>query len=265
MRKKYRPLSYMIILPIFFIGAPLFILYLLKDDIIAGYPYLFGGLVEKFAYTLAIRTLAGFAYVSIFLFFIEMRIDNTHVSGFMNITNGQRLAYWKEPSKKLVKIFLCSKDELRDHVPNAHPAKAIVLYFSDGKVKFFKVHGFTQNQINKIMYHLYSVASVDKYAALIDRPPDVDAMIEFSEDISLPAEIGCRLEHAVGDTVLWGMHKYYSVTEVLPGGKNKGNITFDLSKTDSLHINVGDKIEIRENGRAVGTATVTEIFNEKLK
>ncbi len=265
MKKTYWPLSHIIILPIIFVVIPLVVLYSIKDQIIAGFPNNYNLLVNICLSYFGGLLIASPGFIYLFLYIKEIRIDNTFVSGFVDVTDGRVLCHLCGSVKTITKFFLCQKRELKEYVPNAQPTKAIVLYFSNGKVGFLNVHGFTKKQIQKIMHHLDSVASIEEYAALIDRSPDVDAMIEFSEDISLPAEIGCRLEHAVGDTVLWGMHKYYSVTEVLPGGRNKGNITFDLSKAYSLHINVGDKIEIRENGRAVGTATVTEIFNEKLK
>jgi len=101
---------------------------------------------------------------------------------------------------------------------------------------------------------------------LSECPPDVEVVFEFNNERWQPAHDGYRPHHLVNETYLTtGVHHYYDVTQVPPGGRAKGTITFLLPEAYPASLWIGKKMNIQEGSRIVGHATITKIFNPVLR
>jgi len=76
---------------------------------------------------------------------------------------------------------------------------------------------------------------------------------------------GYRPAHLVKDDYLTsGVHRYYDLDEVPPGGVAKGTITFLTPEAYPSCLWVGKRINIQEGAEIVGYATISKIFNPVL-
>lgn len=96
--------------------------------------------------------------------------------------------------------------------------------------------------------------------------PDVEAIFNFNLTRHNPAVDGYRPAHLVMEGYLAsGIHHYYLVEAVPPGGTAKGTITFLTPEFYPHCLWIGKKINIQEGERVVGYATITQIFNSMLQ
>ena len=99
----------------------------------------------------------------------------------------------------------------------------------------------------------------------MDRPPDVEALIEFNGTKNRPVCSGYRPAHLVKDDYLTtGTHTYYSDEPIPPNGKAMGTITFITPEAYPHSLWIGKKVRIQEGGHVVGYATITAVYNPLL-
>lgn len=100
---------------------------------------------------------------------------------------------------------------------------------------------------------------------VFDREPDVEVLFEFNAVRIHPVSDGYRPQHLVTEDYLTtGVHHYYDVQTVSPGGSAKGTITFLTPDAYPKCLWEGKKIQIREGARTVGHATVLRVINPVL-
>lgn len=100
---------------------------------------------------------------------------------------------------------------------------------------------------------------------IFEQTPDVEVIFTFNHIRKNPARNGYRPHHLVTDTYLTtGVHHYYDVDEVPPGGSAKGTITFLSPEAYPHCLWIGKEIRIQEGTHVVGSATITRIFNPLL-
>ena len=96
----------------------------------------------------------------------------------------------------------------------------------------------------------------------MNRTPDVEVIFEFNETRKNPASDGYRPAHLITEDYLTtGVHHYFDVSAVPPGGSARGTITFLSPEAYPHCLWIGKRIRIQEGERIVGWATVAEIFN----
>ena len=99
----------------------------------------------------------------------------------------------------------------------------------------------------------------------MSRLPDVEVIFEFNNTRRTPAADGYRPAHLIVDDYLTtGIHHYYGVDSVPPGGTARGTITFLTPEAHPYTLWIGKKISIQEGARVVGYATITHIYNSLL-
>lgn len=98
-------------------------------------------------------------------------------------------------------------------------------------------------------------------------PADIEVIFEFNNQRRYPVASGVyRPHHLVKDDYMTtGLHHYYDVAEVAPGGSAYGTITFLSPEYYPHTLYIGKRIQISEGERVVGYATVLKIFNSLLK
>ncbi len=101
---------------------------------------------------------------------------------------------------------------------------------------------------------------------LTDRPPDIEVLFDFCGHKKEPVSDGYKPLHLVKD-LFWtsGLHHYYDVDSVPPGGKAKGTITLLMPEQFPHSLWIGQKIKIHDGPQFVGYATVTKIMNPLLQ
>ena len=106
----------------------------------------------------------------------------------------------------------------------------------------------------------------DEVKSVVERSPDVEALIEFNGTKNRPVCSGYRPAHLVKDDYLTtGTHTYYSDEPIPPNGKTMGTITFITPGAYPHSLWIGKKVRIQEGERIVGYATITKIFNHLLQ
>ena len=101
---------------------------------------------------------------------------------------------------------------------------------------------------------------------VLEQAPDVEVIFTFNHSRKHPVREGYRPHHLVTGTYLTtGVHHYYDVDEVPPGGSAKGTITFLFPEAYPHCLWIGKEIGIQEGAHVVGSATVTRIFNPILR
>ena len=101
---------------------------------------------------------------------------------------------------------------------------------------------------------------------MINRPPDVEVLFEFNLVRKRAVWDGYRPAHLIKEDYLTtGIHHYYEVDFVNPGGTAKGTITFITPEAYPHCLWIGKKINIQEGARVVGHATIIDIYNPLLK
>ncbi len=100
---------------------------------------------------------------------------------------------------------------------------------------------------------------------IFDQEPDIEVLFEFNGVRKHPAINGYRPHHLVKDGyATTGVHRYYDVQAVPPGGTAKGTITFISPEAYPHSLWVGKKINIQEGERIVGYATILKVMNPVL-
>lgn len=100
---------------------------------------------------------------------------------------------------------------------------------------------------------------------IFSKEPDVEVLFEFNGARKHPAANGYRPHHLVTKNYLTtGVHHYYGVQAVPPGGTAKGTITFISPEAYPNSLWVGKKINIQEGERIVGYATILKVLNPVL-
>ena len=100
----------------------------------------------------------------------------------------------------------------------------------------------------------------------IDKNPDVEVLFLFEGKRATPYLSGYRPSHMVYEGYLTsGMHKYYGVTKVEPGGWALGTISFITPEYYPYCLWVGKEIPIQEGARIKGRAIVLRIYNDVLR
>lgn len=111
-----------------------------------------------------------------------------------------------------------------------------------------------------------SLFNFRKSKTVIDREPDVEAIICFNGTRKGPVFNGYRPGHRVTDDyTTTGLHHYIDVDKVNPNESAKATITFITPEYYPHCLWVGKMIDICEGGRVVGTAEITKIFNSVLE
>lgn len=94
------------------------------------------------------------------------------------------------------------------------------------------------------------------------REPDVKVLFEFTYERKNPVISGYRPNHLIKDDYLTcGVHEYFDVEKILPGGQAYGTITFITPEVYPATLWKGKRITIQEGARPVGYATVIEVYN----
>lgn len=101
---------------------------------------------------------------------------------------------------------------------------------------------------------------------LTDRPPDIEVLFDFCGQKKEPVSDGYKPLHLVKD-LFWtsGLHHYFDVDSVPPGGKAKGTITLLMPEQLPHSLWIGQKIKIHDGSQFVGYATITKIMNPLLQ
>ena len=99
----------------------------------------------------------------------------------------------------------------------------------------------------------------------MNRTPDVEVIFEFNWSRKNAALDGYRPAHLITDDYLTtGIHHYYGVSSVPPGGSARGTITFLTPEAYPHCLWIGKRISIQEGERIVGWATIVNVYNSLL-
>ena len=185
-------------------------------------------------------------------------------------------------------VFQKTKEDIYVHLDTDNSRKII---FSDDKGKFGMetFYSFRMKKGNRTYtfvspeyieferYQPYKVKS-GKYSNILlssenhtfktvfEQSPDIEVLFKFNHTRKTPAGDGYRPTHLIVDNQ-WaiGLHRYYEVDSVPPGGSAKGTVTFLSPEAYPHSLWVGKKIDIYEGARIVGYATVIKIYNPLLQ
>jgi len=99
----------------------------------------------------------------------------------------------------------------------------------------------------------------------MNKTPDVEVIFEFNGSRKNSALDGYRPAHMITDDYLTtGIHHYYGVSSVPPGGSAHGTITFLTPEAYPHCLWIGKRISIQEGARIVGWATIVNVYNPLL-
>jgi len=102
------------------------------------------------------------------------------------------------------------------------------------------------------------------------RDPDVEVeiyLLPYSEGgRQSPAFNGYRSQHQIRtDYQTTGTHQYEQREQLEPGERSRGTITFITPEVYPNSLRAGDVIDILEDSRLVGRATILRVLNRSLE